>query len=162
MKVRTIVDCQDICPNLFEGSVLQDVTERKKSYYGVFSSFMGSYHVTVPKGKCEIINEDLDCHYSGLPSPKAYDMENKQPFEFNNDTNVGFTDPFAGKPLNVGGQTKTSIDFLIEQFSSTFAEYIKVNPDWVVFSNAKAMYDNEIKEAWGDGYDEGLYDGMYK
>jgi hypothetical protein len=108
------------------------------------------------------MENSLDCHYSGLPSPKAYDMENKQPFEFNNDTNVDFTDPFAGKPLNVGGQKQTPIDFLIEQFSSAFAEYIKVNPDWVVFSNAKAMYEQAIMNAQGDGYNEGLYDGMYR
>ena len=55
MKVRIIVDCQDIYPNLFEGSVLQDVVERKKSYYGVFSSFMGSYYISVPKNRCEVI-----------------------------------------------------------------------------------------------------------
>jgi hypothetical protein len=57
MKVRIIVDSQDLFPNLFEGSVLQDVVEKKKSYYGVFSSFMGSYYVSVPKNRCEIIKE---------------------------------------------------------------------------------------------------------
>jgi len=24
------------------------------------------------------------------------------------------------------------------------------------------MYEQAIMNAWGDGYDEGLYDGMYK
>jgi hypothetical protein len=57
MKVRIIVDSQDLFPNLFEGSVIQDVVEKKKSYYGVFSSFMGSYYVSVPKNRCEIIKE---------------------------------------------------------------------------------------------------------
>jgi hypothetical protein len=57
MKVRIIVDSQDLFPNLFEGSVLQDVVEKKKSYYGVFSSFMGSYYVSVPKNRCEIIKD---------------------------------------------------------------------------------------------------------
>jgi hypothetical protein len=59
MKVRTIVNCEDICPNLFEGSVLQNVVEKKKSYYGVFSSFMGSYYISIPKDRCEIV-EDLE------------------------------------------------------------------------------------------------------
>jgi hypothetical protein len=57
MKVRIIVDSQDLFPNLFEGSVLQDVVEKKKSFYGVFSSFMGSYYVSVPKNRCEIIKD---------------------------------------------------------------------------------------------------------
>jgi hypothetical protein len=57
LKVRIIVDSQDLFPNLFEGSVIQDVVEKKKSYYGVFSSFMGSYYVSVPKNRCEIIKE---------------------------------------------------------------------------------------------------------
>jgi hypothetical protein len=57
MKVRIIVDSQDLFPNLFEGSVIQDVIEKKKSYYGVFSSFMGSYYVSVPKNRCEIIKD---------------------------------------------------------------------------------------------------------
>ena len=57
MKVRIIVDSQDLFPNLFEGSVLQDVVEKKKSYYGIFSSFMGSYYVSVPKNRCEIIKD---------------------------------------------------------------------------------------------------------
>jgi len=148
MKVRTIVDCQDICPNLFEGSVLQDVTERKKSYYGVFSSFMGSYHVTVPKGKCEIINED--------------NMGNKQPFEFNNDTNVGFTDPFAGKPLDVGGQTKTSIDFLyieLSKFIHGKSEYKDAND---ILTKSKSMYDDELMDKYSEGYSEGFDDAEYK
>lgn len=59
MKVRIIVDSQDIFLNLFEGSILQNVIERKKSYYGVFSSFMGSYYVSVPKNRCEVINEQI-------------------------------------------------------------------------------------------------------
>ncbi len=58
MKVRIIWDSLDLCPNLFEGSVLQDVVERKKSYKGVFSSFMGSYYVVVPKERCEVIEEE--------------------------------------------------------------------------------------------------------
>jgi hypothetical protein len=134
------------------------VVERKKSYYGVFSSFMGSYHVTVPKGKCEIINEDLDCYYSGLPSPKAYDMENKQPFEFNNDTNVGFTDPFADKPLNVGGQTKTSIDFLyieLSKFIHGKSEYKDAND---ILTKSKSMYDDELMDKYDEGYDNGFDD----
>ena len=57
MKVRIIVDSQDLFPNLFEGSVLQDVVEKKKSYHGIFSSFMGSYYVSVPKNRCEIIKD---------------------------------------------------------------------------------------------------------
>jgi hypothetical protein len=40
--------------------VLQDVVERKKSYKGVFSSFMGSYYVVVPKERCEVIEEEVD------------------------------------------------------------------------------------------------------
>ena len=31
-----------------------------------------------------------------------------------------------------------------------------------VVNQARLMYDEEIAEKWGDGYDEGLYDGTFK
>jgi hypothetical protein len=87
-------------------------------------------------------------------------MENKQPFEFNNDTNIGFTDPFAGKPLNVGGQIKNPIDFLQEKYNSRQVYEESIFDE--EFEQAKAIYEQAIINARGDGYEEGLYDGMYR
>jgi hypothetical protein len=72
---------------------------------------------------------DLDCHYSGLPSPKAYDMENNP----------------KQNP--------------IEELYKT---WLFRNLSMDDFEQAKAMYEQAIMKAWGDGYDEGLYDGMYR
>jgi hypothetical protein len=77
---------------------------------------------------------DLDCHYSGLPSPKAYDMENKP--------------------------KQNPIDFLQEKYNSRQVYEESIFDE--EFEQAKAMYEQAIMNAWGDGYDEGLYDGMYK
>ena len=52
MKVIVKKDSTDIFLNLFEGSVLHDVEEKDGNYCGVFSSFMGSYYVEVPKRRC--------------------------------------------------------------------------------------------------------------
>ncbi len=52
MKVIVKKDSTDIFLNLFEGSVLHDVEEKDGNYCGVFSSFMGSYYVEVPKKRC--------------------------------------------------------------------------------------------------------------
>ena len=41
MKVEIKFDSTDICPYLYEGSVLQNVRETKKNYIGIFSSFAG-------------------------------------------------------------------------------------------------------------------------
>ena len=77
---------------------------------------------------------DLDCHYSGLPSPKAYDMENNP--------------------------KQNPIDFLQEKYNSRQVYEESIFDE--EFEQAKAMYEQAIMKAWGDGYDEGLYDGMYK
>lgn len=58
MKVVTKKDCTDIHFNLFEGSVLHDVKEVGKNYVGIFSSFMGSYYVEVPKKRCKKYKEE--------------------------------------------------------------------------------------------------------
>ena len=51
-------DSTDIFPNLFEGSVLQDVKVDGKNYVGIFSSFMGSYYVEIPKNRCKKIKNE--------------------------------------------------------------------------------------------------------
>jgi hypothetical protein len=53
MKVVIKFDSTDICPYLYEGSVLQNVKETKKNYIGIFSSFAGSYEVKVPKTRAK-------------------------------------------------------------------------------------------------------------
>jgi hypothetical protein len=53
MKVVVKKDSTDLFFNLFEGSVLHDVKEKGKNYHGIFSSFMGSYYVEVPKKRCK-------------------------------------------------------------------------------------------------------------
>lgn len=55
MKVVVIVDSTDLFPHLYEGSVLYDVKKEGKNYVGVFSSFIGSYEVEIPKKRCEKI-----------------------------------------------------------------------------------------------------------
>jgi len=57
MKVVVKKDSTDIFLNLFEGSVLHDVKEVGNNYGGVFSSFMGSYYVEVPKKRCKKYKE---------------------------------------------------------------------------------------------------------
>lgn len=56
MKVEVKVDSTDLFPHLYEGSVLQDVRKEGKNYVGIFSSFMGSYEVEIPKKRCRKIN----------------------------------------------------------------------------------------------------------
>lgn len=58
MKVVTKKDCTDIFLNLYEGSVLHDVKLIDGKYCGVFSSFMGSYYVEIPKNRCKKYRED--------------------------------------------------------------------------------------------------------
>ena len=58
MKVVIKFDSTDICPYLYEGSVLQNVRETKKNYIGIFSSFAGSYEVKVPKNRAKIIKNE--------------------------------------------------------------------------------------------------------
>jgi hypothetical protein len=58
MKVKVIKDSTDIFLNLFEGSVIQNVEVKGKNYYGIFSSFMGSYYVEVPKNRCKKIKDE--------------------------------------------------------------------------------------------------------
>lgn len=57
MKVVVKKDSTDIFFNLFEGSVLHDVKEVGSNYVGIFSSFMGSYYVEVPKKRCKKYKE---------------------------------------------------------------------------------------------------------
>lgn len=57
MKVEVIKDSTDLFPYLFEGSVIQNVRENKKNYVGIFSSFIGSYEVEIPKKRCKKIKE---------------------------------------------------------------------------------------------------------
>jgi len=60
MKVVIKFDSTDICPYLYEGSVLQHVKETKKNYIGIFSSFAGSYEIKVPKKRAKILkNENI-------------------------------------------------------------------------------------------------------
>ena len=58
MKVIVKKDSTDLFLNLFEGSVLHDVKEVDGKYCGIFSSFMGSYYVEVPKRRCKKYRED--------------------------------------------------------------------------------------------------------
>jgi hypothetical protein len=58
MKVEIKFDSTDICPYLYEGSVLQNVRETKKNYIGIFSSFAGSYEVKVPKNRAKILKNE--------------------------------------------------------------------------------------------------------
>ena len=58
MKVVLKKDSTDLFLNLYEGSVLHDVSEENGKYCGVFSSFMGSYYVEVPKNRCKKYRED--------------------------------------------------------------------------------------------------------
>jgi len=52
IAVRTI---ETIDGWIYEGSYIRVTKEYKKSYRGLFCSSAGSYVVTVPKTKCEII-----------------------------------------------------------------------------------------------------------
>jgi len=54
MNVITLVDCQDICNGLFEGSYISDVSEDEEIYTGMWSSQWGTYEVSVPKYRCKI------------------------------------------------------------------------------------------------------------
>ena len=63
MKVVVKKDSTDIFLNLFEGSVLHDVKENGKNYCGIFSSFMGSYYVEVPKKRCKKYKEKKNESY---------------------------------------------------------------------------------------------------
>jgi len=59
MKVKVIKDSTDIFPHLYEGSVIQNVeTKGDNYYYGVFSSFMGSYYVEIPKKRCKKLKDE--------------------------------------------------------------------------------------------------------
>ena len=66
MKVEIKKDSTDIFPHLYEGSVLQSVTEKGKNYHGIFTSMFGSYYVEVPKKRCrkykegQTINDKID------------------------------------------------------------------------------------------------------
>ena len=39
---------------------------------------------------------------------------------------------------------QTAVEWLVEQFKKTFSEYIKLNPDWEVYEQAKAMEKEQI------------------
>ena len=54
MKVELIKDEDD----LWEGTVLQEVTSAGDDYTGLWCSRGGSYWVTVPKDSCKIITEE--------------------------------------------------------------------------------------------------------
>ena len=60
MKVEVKVDSTDIFPHLYEGSVLHDVKSNGKNFVGMFSSFMGSYEVEIPKKRCRKIKPKTD------------------------------------------------------------------------------------------------------
>jgi hypothetical protein len=81
-------------------------------------------------------------------------MENKQPFEFNNDTNIGFIDPFAGKPLDISGQTKTSIEWYDQELRKCMMGTESCDPIKIL-EQAKIMYQKEMEEQWNDGYMHG-------
>ena len=50
-------DSTDIFPFLFEGSVIHDVKKHGKNYVGIFSSFVGSYEIEVPRNRVKKIKE---------------------------------------------------------------------------------------------------------
>ena len=60
MKVEVKIDSTDLFPHLYEGSVLQDVKSQGRNYVGIFSSFMGSYEVEIPKKRCRKIKSKND------------------------------------------------------------------------------------------------------
>jgi len=45
---------------------------------------------------------------------------------------------------------QTAVEWLIEQFQKTFSEYIKLNPNWEVIEQAKAMEKEQIVKAWDE------------
>lgn len=50
---------------------------------------------------------------------------------------------------------QTAIEWLVEQFQNTFSEYIKINPDWEVIEQAKAMEKEQIMNAVNYGDERG-------
>lgn len=57
MDVVVKKDSTDIFPYLFEGSVIRDVKKHGKNYVGIFSSFVGSYEVEIPRSRVKKIKE---------------------------------------------------------------------------------------------------------
>jgi hypothetical protein len=56
---------------------------------------------------------------------------------------------------------QTSIEWLIHELN-TRQKPLYNNQIDELFEQAKVIYNNEIMKAWDDGYNEGLYDGMYR
>ena len=86
------------------------------------------------------MENSLDCHYSGLPSPKAYDMEQQQT------------------------AMRQMVDYINELKSKTTDKsetYLLI----AVWTKAVFLLDVETEQMlnkYGEGYDEGLYDCEYK
>lgn len=57
MNVVVKKDSTDIFPFLFEGSVIHDVKKHGKNYVGIFSSFVGSYEIEIPRNRVKKIKE---------------------------------------------------------------------------------------------------------
>jgi hypothetical protein len=58
---------------------------------------------------------------------------------------------------------QTAVDYLIQEIKNDVFVHSKSTKEWnVIFKQAKAMYEQAIINAQGDGYNEGLYDGMYR
>jgi hypothetical protein len=86
------------------------------------------------------MESNLDCHYSGLPSPKAYDMENNKT------------------------AMRQMIDYIDELKSKTTNESEKYLLT-AIWTKAFFLLDVETEQMfnnYGEGYDEGLYAGEYK
>lgn len=58
MDVVVKKDSTDIFPYLFEGSVIRDVKKQGKNYIGIFSSFVGSYEVEIPRNRVKKIKDE--------------------------------------------------------------------------------------------------------
>jgi hypothetical protein len=54
---------------------------------------------------------------------------------------------------------QTAVEWLVEQFKKTFSEYIKLNPDWEVIEQAKAMEKEQIMNAYIDGEHQQGFEG---
>ena len=55
---------------------------------------------------------------------------------------------------------QTAVEFLQEKYNSRQVYEESIFDE--EFEQAKAMYEQAIINAQGDGYNEGLYDGMYR
>jgi hypothetical protein len=86
------------------------------------------------------MENSLDCHYSGLPSPKAYDMENNKT------------------------AMRQMVDYIDELKSKTTdeSETYLLTAIWTKAVFLLDVETEQLMDKYGEGYDEGLYDGEYK